>query len=109
MGRIDSSDVFEGDKAHWPSGYVLRLKPDGSWELLSAAYKQPVATLASGSAKLDRREWHRLALSFRGTHVEASLDGKPLTSIESTTHARGMFALGTEWDRVQFDNLRVER
>jgi O-glycosyl hydrolase len=108
IGRIDSSDVFQQEKARWPSGYILRMNPNGAWELLSAAYKQPAATLASGSATIDRNQWHRLELSFHGTRVEALLDGKALASIVSTAHTRGMFGLGSEWDHVQFDNLRVE-
>jgi hypothetical protein len=107
MGRIDSADVFKDDKAHWPSGYILRLKPDGAWELLTAEFKKPVVTLASGSAKIDRSQWHRLELRFRGGQIAASLDGAPLTTVENSAHTHGMFALGTEWNRVQFDNLTV--
>ena len=107
MGRIDSADVFEDDKARWPSGYVLRLKLDNGWELLSAEFKKPVVTLASGFARIDREQWHRLELRFLGKRIVASLDGAPLASIEDSAHSRGMIALVTEWDRVQFDNLRV--
>ena len=109
MGRIDSSDVFTDDKARWPSGHVLRVHPDGAWELLSTEYKKPVVTLASGSMPLDRNPWHQLELGFHGTQITAALDGKPLSTVENATHAHGMFALGTEWDRVQFDNLRVQK
>jgi O-glycosyl hydrolase len=107
MGRIDSADVFQDDNPRWPSGYVLRIKPDGGWELLSAEFQKLVVTLASGSVALDRGQWHHLELRFRGKRIEASLDGVLLAAVESTTHAHGMFGLGTEWDRVQFDNLRV--
>ena len=107
MGRIDSADVFQDDKARWPSGYVLRLKPDGAWELLSAEYKKPVVTLASGLATIDRSQWHRLELRFRGAQILASLDGMPLATVENFAHTHGMFALGTEWNRIQFDNLCV--
>ncbi len=107
MGRIDSSDVFRDDKARWPSGYILRVFPDGRWELLTASYKQPVATLASGAIVIDRNQWHRLELNFRGTQVAAMIDGKPLAAVESMAHSRGMFGLGTEWEHTQFDNLRV--
>lgn len=107
MGRIDSSDVFRDEKVRWPSGYLLRVSPDGAWEVLSAAYKQPLATIASGSVALDGSQWHRLELSFRGTLISASFDGKSLAAIESTAHSHGMFGLGTEWGRIQFDNLRV--
>ena len=98
---------FRKRKRGWPSGYILRVNPDGAWELLSAAYKQPAATLASGSATIDRHHWHRLELKFRGTQIAVSLDDKPLAMIESTAHTHGMFAVGTEWDHTQFDNVRV--
>lgn len=107
MGRIDSADVFQDSAARWPSGYILRLKPGGAWELLSAEYKKPVVTLASGSVRIDGKQWHRMELSFHGSHITASLDGSPLTSVENSAHTHGMIALGTEWNRVQFDNLRV--
>ncbi len=108
MGRIDSSDVFQDEKAHWPSGYILRVRPDGEWVLLSAAFKQPVATFASGTVALDRKQWHRLMLTFRGTTVVATLDGHTLASVESTAHTHGMIGLGSEWNHVQFDNLSVK-
>jgi hypothetical protein len=107
MARIDSADVFQDNHARWPSGYILRVKPDGEWELFSARYKKPVATLASGAARIDRGQWHRLELRVRGQTIKASLDGVPLASVEDSTHTHGMFALGTEWNRIQFDNLVV--
>jgi hypothetical protein len=108
MGRIDSSDVFRQEKAPWPSGYILQVKPDGSWELISSTYKQPTAIYATGSTNLNNRQWHRFALTFLGTTVTASLDGKTLASVEATAHSHGMIGLGTEWNHVQFDNLSVK-
>jgi hypothetical protein len=107
MGRIDSADVFKDYKALWPSGYVLSLKPDGAWELLSAEFKKPVVTLAFGSVAIDRGKWHRLELRFHGGEIVAILDGTVLATAEDSAHTHGMFALGTEWDRIQFDNLVV--
>jgi O-glycosyl hydrolase len=109
MGRIDSADVFQDEAALLPSCYALRVKPDGAWELLSAEYKKPTVTLASGSAAIDRDQWHRLELRFHGKQIAALLDGKTLATVESSAHAHGMFGLGTEWDHVQFDNLSVAR
>ena len=109
MGRIDSADVFKDGKALFPSGYALRLNPDGVWELLSARYKMPLVTLASGTAKTDSRKWHRMQLRFRGRQIVAILDGVELGSVEDLTHTHGMFALGTDWDHIQFDNLQVSR
>ena len=108
MGRIDSADVFKDGHAHWPSGYVLRIRPGGGWELLSTAYgKTPVVTLASGTARLDPDKWHRLALRFHGKRIVAMLDAVQLVTLEDAAHAHGMFALGSEWGRTQFDNLSV--
>ena len=107
MGRVDSADNFQDDKALWPSGYIFRVKPGGAWELLSQSFGKPAAMLGSGSVKLDSSPWHHLELRFRGKQIIAALDGTQLTSVEDTTHTHGMIALGTEWDRIQFDNLRV--
>jgi len=107
IGRIDSADVFQDGRAKWPSGYVLRLKPDGAWELISSKYKQPLVTLASGSAHVDRGQWHHLELRFSGKQIHALLDGTSLASVEDEAHTHGMIALATEWNRIQFDNLRV--
>lgn len=107
MGRIDSADVFKDGHAHWPSGYVLRVNPSGAWELLSTAYNKPVVTLASGAVRFDRAKWHRLTLRFQGKRILALLDAARLAAVDDATHAHGMFALGTEWGRAQFDNLDV--
>jgi hypothetical protein len=107
MGRIESADVFQDGNARWPSGYIFCLHPDGGWALISTDYKKPVVPMASGSAKIERRRWHRLQLGFRGKQVTASLDGVVLSSVEDSSHAHGMFALGSDWSRIQFDNLSI--
>lgn len=109
MGRIDSADVFQDGSALYPSGYVLRLYPNGSWQLLSARFKAPLNTLASGTASIGDVRWHRMELRFHGTSIEAFVDGEKLASFTDTAHTHGMIALGTGWDRIQFDNLKVER
>jgi hypothetical protein len=107
IGRIDSSDVFIDGHALWPSGYVLRIQPDGAWQLLSTQYKKPVVTLSFGVVPLERDHWHRMELHFAGSRIEVRLDGKQLAAVENGDHSHGMFALGTEWNAVQFDNLLV--
>jgi hypothetical protein len=108
MGRIDSANDWEDDgKSPLPSGYALRVKPGGEWELSSVSFQNPSTTLASGTAAIDRGQWHRLKLEFRGSRIVASLDGMQIASVEDSAHARGMIALGTLWDRIQFDDLQV--
>lgn len=108
MGRIDSADVIQDPSALFPSCYMLRLYPDGSWQILSSRFKEPLKTLASGTAPVNDLRWRHMELRFRGTSIEAFLDGKKLASLTDTAHARGMIALGTGWNRIQFDNLRVD-
>ena len=107
MGRIDSADAFADQTARAPSGYVLRVKPDGAWELVTTAMNKPELTLASGSVVLDRAQWHHVELAFAGSRITASIDGKEIAEVRDGSHTNGMFALGSNWDRVQFDNLAV--
>ncbi len=107
MGRIDSADVFKNDKAAWPSGYVLSLFSDGRWELASATYKKPTVTLGAGKIAGAPNEWQHVELLFSGATITATANGKPLISTQDESHKHGMFAIGTGWNRAQFDNLRV--
>ncbi|WP_165876777.1 galactosylceramidase [Acidipila rosea] len=109
LGRIDSADVFADQKAKLPSGYVLRLDSTGRWSLLSSAYKQPTLLLAHGTLDRAPAAWLHLALAFHGTQISAYLNNKLLASATDSSHAHGMFGIGTSWDRVQFDNVGVSR
>jgi hypothetical protein len=107
MGRIDSANGWDDEQSPLPSGYMLSVKPSGEWALSSVSFHKPMTTLAAGSLVLDRTQWHRLKLEFHGSRITAALDGQQIAAVEDATHAHGMFALGTLWDRVQFDELRV--
>jgi hypothetical protein len=107
IGRIDSANVFSNGQARLPSGYTLRLHDDGAWELLSTAYGKPTRTLAQGQTSPATGEWHHLQLVFRGEQIVAILDGKTLATVKDTSHAQGMFGIGSDWNRTQFDNLAV--
>lgn len=107
LGRIDSADVFRDGKAIWPSGYVLQVRRDGAWSLLSTVYKAPVRTLASGTVRT-RSSWNQLALVFHGDQITAMIGGKQVALVHDSTHKTGMFAVGTDWGRAQFDNVNVK-
>jgi hypothetical protein len=107
MGRIDSADVFKDGKAPWPSGYVLRVEPGGKWTLSTSAYKAATRELASGVVPLSAGRWHHAELAFKGNQISASLNGKTLADTTDASHPHGMFALGTGWNRAQFDNLSI--
>lgn len=107
IGRIDSADVFQDSQARLPSGYTFRVHSDGSWELLSSAYKKITRTLGQGRTSFAPGQWHHLALSFQGKQINATLDDKTLASVQDADHLHGMFGLGSDWSRTQFDDLVV--
>jgi hypothetical protein len=108
MGRVDSADVFRDGKALWPSGYILQVQKDGAWSLLSTSYNVAVRKLASGTIPA-HSGWDQLALAFHGDQITATVSGKQVASVQDSTHKTGMFAVGTDWGRAQFDNVSVTR
>jgi hypothetical protein len=108
MGRIDSADWFQDGKARWLSGYVLTVQQDGGWGLNRARFKTPTAKLASGKVPFSLKTWHHLALAFRGSAIQASIDGASVASVTDETHKKGMAGIGTGWNQAQFDNFAIK-
>jgi glycosyl hydrolase family 59/glycosyl hydrolase family 59 (putative galactocerebrosidase) len=108
IGRIDDADVFKDDKAPFPAGYVLELKRDGQWELLNTKYKAPTAKLAFGKVRIPLGAWHHLELHFKGTSIQALIDGASVANVSDETHRAGMVGLGSGWNAAQFDNFKVK-
>jgi hypothetical protein len=107
LGRIDSADVFQDGKALLPSAYVFRVGADGSWSLLSAAFKKPTVVLAKGNVGLQGKAWHHFSLAMRGDEISATVDRKQIAQVHDASHSHGMFGLGSGWNKVQFDQLAV--
>ena len=108
VGRIDSADWFQDGKARWPSGYVLTVQQDGSWELDNAKFKTPDCQALFGQGPVLLKTWHRLALAFRGSTIEASIDGARVASLSDETHKKGMAGIGTGWNLAQFADFAVK-
>jgi len=114
LGRIDSgrywSDAAKPPiKFRWPSGYGLTVQQDGKWEVVTSSYKAPATRLAFGTAPFSPRKWHRLALAFEGSSIQASLDGTVVARVSDTSHKAGMAGFGSGWNRAQFDTFSVRR
>jgi hypothetical protein len=107
FGRIDSANVFADPKMPYPSGYGLILKSGGAWQLISTAYKRDQILLASGEISQEGEQWHRLQLGFDKALIDVTIDGHRLARVAGSSHDHGMFSVGSDWSRVQFDNLAV--
>jgi Glycosyl hydrolase family 59/Concanavalin A-like lectin/glucanases superfamily len=108
VGRIDDADWFKDGKARWVSGYVFTVNQDGEWELNGAKFNSPTIKLASGKASFSTKTWHHLALSFKGSTLQASIDGASVGSANDNTHTKGMAGIGTGWNKAQFDNFSIK-
>ncbi len=93
-----------------PDGYSLTVDSGGRWVINNSSDKgQKVELIGSGYAPgWEPKTWHKLKMSFRGSALAVWIDGKPILTnyVESgKTHAHGMVAFGTGWNKVQFDNF----
>jgi O-glycosyl hydrolase len=126
LGRVD------GQWADAVSGVHLRVSGNGDWQLydenlqgqdstlcvpsdpacagVQAQSRRPVErrTLATGRTPVGTGTWHRLGLRFSGDEVTASLDGRRLARVVSSTHASGQAGLAVApWRHAEFDDLAV--
>jgi hypothetical protein len=106
-GRVDSADWFQERKARWPSGYVLSIQHDGTWEIDSTRFNQASVKLASGKVSFSLKTWHHLALGFQGAAIQVRIDGASVANVNDTSHKQGMAGIGTGWNTAQFDNFSI--
>ncbi|WP_433893391.1 NPCBM/NEW2 domain-containing protein [Streptomyces sp. CA-111067] len=88
-------------------GYSFQISDTGAWTILKtdADGNKTVLTRSSTTA-LGTGKWHRLGLSFSGSTITASVDGKDLGAVQDSSYSAGQGGLGlTSYDTDQFDNL----
>jgi hypothetical protein len=95
-----------------PDGYSLNVGSDGGWLVRNSHdMGAEVTRIKSGYvAGWQPKTWHHLKMAFRDSTISVWIDGTPVMTnyVDSAkTHAHGMVALGTEWNKVQFDNFCV--
>ena len=103
FGRIKCSLLSVSDP---PYGYWLKVGSDGRWEL--KAFRE---VLASGTAALGTNQWHKLALTFSGARITASIDSIEVKSLEHDSDllgfGEGMAGLGSGWNNAQFNHFSM--
>jgi hypothetical protein len=117
-GRFDHPAVCANDSGdclslNSPDGYSLNVDSEGRWALKKSSDKGATVTPIHEGALTgwQPKTWHRLKLGFKGSAVNAWIDGMPVVNnyLDSgKTHPYGMVALGTAWNTAQFDNFCVD-
>ena len=105
-GRISSYDSCRRGAAVCapPHGYCLQLLQSGAWKLFFASTQ-----IGSGAVAAEAEpQAHRLALTFAGRHLTASIDGDTIVETGATNSTGGMIALGSGRHVAFFDDLLVE-
>ncbi len=88
-------------------GYFFQISDTGAWNITkSDADGKRTVLMRSATTALGTKTWHRLALSFDGPSITASLDGRRLGTVSDGSYPAGQGGLGlTSYATDQFDNL----
>jgi len=105
IGRAGTQNRPQSDQ----QGYYFQISDTGAWTLLKSDDNGNRTVLATASvAPLGVGTWHSLALSFAGSAITASVDGKPVVTVTDSSYTSGQVGLGlTGYATDQFDNLSV--
>lgn len=60
-----------------------------------------------GTCRPPAEQWNHQELRFAGPQITARLDENTLARVRDAGHTHGMFGIGSEWNRAQFDNLAI--
>ena len=96
-----------------PRGYFIEADTAGKWRLCA---KDMI--LAEGDIKFPQETWHTLGIQCAGTEISATINGKQVAQVDvsgklnkkgkSIEFKEGLAGLGSEFNRVLFDNLCIE-
>jgi hypothetical protein len=92
-------------------GYYFQISDTGDWTILKSDADGNRTVLArSATTALGTGTWHKLGLSFDGSVITASVDGKDVGVVNDSSYAAGQGGLGlTSYVTDQFDNLSFTR
>ncbi|GAA5179363.1 hypothetical protein GCM10023322_09120 [Rugosimonospora acidiphila] len=90
-------------------GYYFQISDTGAWTLLKSDADGNRTVLARSAVdSLGTGAWHRLALTFAGPSITASVDGKTVGVVHDDSYPAGQIGLGlTSYVTDQFDNLSI--
>jgi galactosylceramidase len=93
-----------------PAGYFLEVDAGGNWRLGGGT-----TVFASGRVAFAQKTWHAIAIGICGTNLSGTIDGKQVASADVSkpknpkdkVFERGLAGLGTEFNRVLFDDFEI--
>lgn len=91
------------------AGYFLRVADTGKWSLVKSDTSGRLTTLAEGTTRaLGTRHWHTLGLTFSGTTITGTVDGRRIGAVDDSAYASGQVGLGViGYQTDEFDNLSI--
>ncbi len=97
-------------------GYEYKIYHDGKWfltvqEIVQVPKTQTIKkVLATGTVKNVRKNaWNHILMETKGNQIGVTLNNSQLISIIDSTNSEGIPAIGTGWNVVYFDNIRIEK
>ncbi|MFF4490620.1 hypothetical protein ACFY0F_29820 [Streptomyces sp. NPDC001544] len=85
------------------AAYNVRIGPDGAWTFYEYGTPMSSGTVAPAGT-------YRLAAEAKGATITTYIDGKAVATYrDPTPETQGRVKLGTDFHRVAFDNLKVEK
>ncbi|MFZ0090223.1 MAG: NPCBM/NEW2 domain-containing protein [Solirubrobacteraceae bacterium] len=114
IGRAGTQNRPQADQ----QGYYLQVSSTGQWKLIKSDDNGNRTVLARASvAALGTGTWHRLALTFVGHTITASIDGHAVGVVRDASYSNGQIGLGimaptrpedpSQYVPDQFDNLAI--
>ncbi|HEX4226198.1 MAG TPA: ricin-type beta-trefoil lectin domain protein [Pseudonocardiaceae bacterium] len=105
LGRANEQSRPQGDQ----NGYWFRVSNTGTWSIVRSDTTGNYTTLASGTTTpLGIDTWHHLAVTFQGTTITGSLDGKAIGSATDSWWTNGQAGIGVVgYQTDQFDNFSI--
>jgi len=96
-------------------GYEFDVATSGAWRLIRNDHdRSRVRTLAAGllARPLGTDRWHRLSLALSGPAITASVDRRPVASVEDRSWAAGPAgieagAFSDTWPQAEYSNLSI--
>ncbi|MFC9913320.1 GH59 galactosidase [Streptomyces sp. NPDC127197] len=85
------------------AAYNVRIGPNGVWTFYEYGKAVSTGTVAASDT-------YRLAIEAKGATITTYIDGKPVATYQDPTpQTEGRVKLGTDFHKIAFDNLKVEK